>query len=346
MVRSRVFGAGHSSSGAIAGWSLVKDTAASWSKHKAARLGAALAYYSIFSLGPLLVIAVAVAGLTFQQEAARGEVGTQLRALLGDAGAQAVNAMLLRASKPMEGTLATVLGVGALVFAAVGVVVQLKDALNTVWEVEPPKASCIWDFVRTYMISLAAVLSLGFLLLVSLLLTTALAAGGKYIAPYVPELAMHALGSATSFAMITLLFAMMFKWLPDTHVAWRDVWLGAAVTAALFEIGKVLIGLYIGKQALESTYGAAASLVVLLIWVYYSSQLVLMGAEFTRAYATRRALGNVSASDRRTNGGVDHHVQAAVERTPYAAALAALLVGWLWGRLEVRRQRAGGTTAA
>jgi membrane protein len=333
-------------------WSLLKDTAASWSNHKAARLGAALAYYSIFSLGPLLVIAVAVAGLTFRQEAVRGEVGAQLRSLLGDAGAQAVNAMLLGASKPMEGTLATMLGIGALMFAAVAVVVQLKDALNTVWEVEPPKASGIWDFVRTYMVSLAAVLSLGFLLLVSLLLTTALAAGGKYIAPYVPELAMHALGSLVSFGMITLVFAMMFKWLPDTHVAWRDVWPGAAVTAALFEIGKLLIGLYIGKQALESTYGAAASLVVLLIWVYYSSQLVLMGAEFTRVYAKRRtrgdALGDMSASNHRTidAGGVDRYVHVAVNRSPYAAALAALLVGWLLARLEVRNQRARGTTAA
>jgi Virulence factor BrkB len=169
----------------------------------------------------------------------------------------------------------------------------LADALNTVWEVEPAKASGIWHFVRTYVVSLAAVLSFGFLLLVSLLLTTALAAGGKYIAPYVPELAMHALGSLVSFGMITLLFAMMFKWLPDTDVAWRDVWPGAAVTAALFEIGELLIGLYIGKQALGSTYGAAASLVVLLIWVYYSSQLVLMGAEFTHVYAKRRALENM-----------------------------------------------------
>ena len=331
-------------------WSLLKDTAASWSKHNAARLGAALAYYSIFSLGPLLVITVAVAGLTFQQEAVRGEVSAQLRALLGDIGAQAVNAMLLGASKPKEGLLATVLGVGTLVFAALGLVVQLKDALNIVWEVEPPRGSGIWDFVRTfrtYMVSLAAVLSLGFLLLVSLMLTTALAAGGKYIAPYVPELAMHALGSALSVGMVTLLFAMMFKWLPDTYVAWRDVWPGAAVTAALFEIGKLLIGLYIGKQALESTYGAAASLVVLLIWVYYSSQLVLMGAEFTRAYAQRRAVGNMSAcDDRPTDAGVDHYVHAAVERSPYAAALAALLVGWLLARLEVRHQRAAGTTSA
>src|SRR6266436_3566817 len=152
---------------AIAMWSLLKDTAASWSNHKASRLGAALAYYSIFSLGPLIVIAVAIAGLTFGQEAVRGEVSAQLRDLLGSAGAQAVNAMLVGASKPMEVTLATLLGFGALVFAAIGVVVQLKDALNTVWEVEPPQASGIWNFVRTYMISLAAVLSLGFLLLIS-----------------------------------------------------------------------------------------------------------------------------------------------------------------------------------
>src|SRR6266446_6057957 len=150
---------------AIAMWPLLKDTAASWSDHKASRLGAALAYYSIFSLGPLIVIAVAIAGLTFGQEAVRGEVSAQLQDLLGTAGALAVNAMLVGASKPMEGILATVLGFGALIFAALGVVVQLKDALNTVWEVEPPKASSVWGFVRTYMVSLAAVLSLGFLLL-------------------------------------------------------------------------------------------------------------------------------------------------------------------------------------
>src|SRR2546429_7431963 len=171
MAHSSLFGAGPSSSGAIAVWSLLKDTAANWSKHKAAQLGAALAYYSIFSLGPLLVIAVAVAGLTFQQEAVRGEVSAELRAVLGDTGAQAVNAMLLGASQPREGILATLLGVGTLVLAALGLVVQLKDALNTVWEVEPPRRSGIWDFVRTYIVSLAAVLSLGFLLLVSLLLT-------------------------------------------------------------------------------------------------------------------------------------------------------------------------------
>jgi membrane protein len=145
-----------------------------------------------------------------------------------------------------------------------------------------------WQFVRAYLVSLAGDLALGFLLLLSLLLSTALSASGKYLSPHLPEAALHIVGSIISFGVITLLFAMMFKWLPDTSVRWRDVWLGAAITAALFEIGKLLISVYIGKQALESTYGAAASLVVLLIWIYYSSQIVLMGAEFTHVYTSRR----------------------------------------------------------
>ena len=269
-------------------WSLIKETAISWVNHKAAGLGAALAYYSIFSLGPLIVIAVAIAGLVFGQDAVRGEVGAQLRGLLGDSGAEAVNALLAGASKPHEGMLATALGLGTLLFAAIGVVVQLKSALNTVWDIEGPKGSGVWSFVRTYLVSLAGVLSLGFLLLISLLFTTGLAATVKYFAPYLPEATMQMFGSVASFAIITLPFAMMFKWLPDTHVAWRDVWVGAAITAALFELGKFLIGFYIGKQGLESTYGAAASLVILLIWVYYSSQIVLLGAEFTHVYAKRR----------------------------------------------------------
>jgi membrane protein len=259
----------------------------SWSNHKAARLGAALAYYSIFSMGPLVLITIAVAGLVFGHDAVRGEVSVQIKGLLGVQGAQAVEAMLAGASRPQEGLLATAFGIGLLVFAAVGVVVQLKDALNTVWDVEDTKGSGVWQFIRSYLISLAAVLSLGFLLLVSLVFTTALAVVGKYVAPYLPEASLQLVGSTISFSFVTLLFVMMFKLLPDTHVAWRDVWLGAALTAALFEAGKFLIGLYIGKLGLESTFGAAASLVILLIWVYYSSQIVLMGAEFTHVYARR-----------------------------------------------------------
>jgi membrane protein len=217
----------------------------------------------------------------------QAQVFGTLHGLLGDSGAQAIEAMPKGANRPREGIVPTVIGVGALVFAAVGVVVQLKDALNTVWDVKTPPGSGIWRFARTYIWSLAGVLSLGFLLLVSMLLTAALSAAGKYVAPYLPETSLQIAGFLASFAVISLLFAMMFKWLPDAPIAWRDVWLGAILTAALFEAGKFLIGLYIGKQGLESTYGAAASIVVVLIWVYYSAQLVLLGAEFTNVYARR-----------------------------------------------------------
>ncbi len=268
-------------------WSLITETAANWSKHKTARLGAALAYYSVFSLGPVILIAVAVAGLVFGHDAVRGEVSAQIAGLLGRNGAQAVETMLAGASKPQEGLLATLFGAAVLLFAAVSVVVQLKDAMNTVWECDAPQGSGLWHFMRSYLISLAGILSLGFLLLVSLIFTAALAATGKFLAPYIPQAALQIVGSAISFGLVTLLFAMMFKWLPDASVAWKDVWIGAALTAALFELGKVLIGYYIGTQGLDSTYGAAASLVVILIWVYYSSQIVLIGAEFTHVYAER-----------------------------------------------------------
>jgi membrane protein len=276
-------------------WQLAKEAGSNWVAHKDARLGAALAYYSVFSIGPVIVIAIAVAGLIFGHDAVRGEVSTQIRGLLGDTGAAAVETMLASASRPKSGILATLFGVGALVFAAVGVVVQLKDALNTVWGVES-KQGGMWSFIGTYVVSLAGVLSLGFLLLVSLLVSTFLAAGSKYFASYLPEVMLQSVSSAVSLAFIALLFAMMFKWLPDAKVRWADVWIGALVTAVLFEVGKFAIGVYIGKQGLESTFGAAASLVVLLIWVYYSSQIVLLGAEFTRAYARRHHRGPAQAA--------------------------------------------------
>ena len=270
-------------------WALLVRAGSQWLAHKDARLGAALAYYSIFSMGPLIVIAISVAGLLLGEEAVRGEVAAGLRGLLGDSGAEAVNTMLAAADKPTQGIIATVIGVGALIFAAIGVVMQLKDALNTIWEVEAKPTKGIWGFLRTYVISFAGVLSLGFLLLVSMLLTTALSAAGKYLGTFLPEAALQATGFVVSFLVIALLFAMMFKWLPDVKIAWADVWLGAILTAALFELGKFLIALYIGKQGLESTYGAAASIVVVLVWVYYSAQIVLFGAEFTNARAKQRS---------------------------------------------------------
>src|SRR5262245_41166930 len=325
-------------------WTLLKEAGTSWSNHKDSRLGAALACYSIVSIVPLIVIVISIAGLVFGADAVRQDIGVQLKGLLGDSGAKALEGMLEGASKPTEGIFATVFGAVTLIFAALGVVVQLKDALNTVWEVEPSGKSGVWNFIRTYLVSLAGVLSLGFLLLISLLLTTALAAGAKYIGTWLPESLLQIASMAISFGVITLLFAMMFKWLPDAQVAWRDVWLGAVFTALLFEIGKFLIGFYIGKQGLESTYGAAASLVVLLIWVYYSSQIVLLGAEFTRAYAKRHGSLRKDAVAREPKAAPaalgprvpavasGHPVQLAVRHTPYAAAVLAILAGWLLGR--------------
>jgi membrane protein len=269
-------------------WTALKTTAANWSRHQTARIGAALAYYSIFSIGPIIVISVAIAGAVFGPEAARGEITGQIRGLLGNAGAQAVEAMLAGASRPRQGIVATAIGIGTLVFAAVGVVVQLKGALNTVWNVDETPDAGYWRLIRGYLVSLAAVVSLGFILLVSLVFTASLAAIGKFVSPYLPEFSLQLVGALTSFALVAVLFTMMFKWLPDVPVAWRDVWLGAVITAVLFEAGKFLIAFYIGKQGLESTYGAATSLVALLIWVYYASQIVLFGAELTYVLAQRR----------------------------------------------------------
>src|SRR6478735_8380840 len=271
--------------GASMCWTVSKEAATNWLSHKDARQGAALAYYSVFSLGPVIVIAIAIAGLFFSHETVTSQVASSLKEMMGDTGAKAIEAMLAGASRPAEGALATILGIGALLFAAIGVVVQLKDALNVVWEVEQSKGSGLWHFARNYVRSFAAVLALGFLLLTSLLVTAALAAAGKFAAPYTPEGALHVASMLISFLVVAVLFAMMFKWLPDVSVAWGDVWLGALLTALFFELGKAAIGFYIGKQGLESTYGAAASIVVVLIWVYYTSPIILMGADITHAYA-------------------------------------------------------------
>jgi membrane protein len=276
-------------------WNVLKEAAQNWSAHKDSRQGAALAYYSVFSIGPLIVIAIAIAGFVFGRDAVAGQVAMSIKDLLGETGAKAIQAMLVDASRPRAGLMATLLGTGALLFAAIGVVVQLKDALNTVWEVRQTPGSGLWKYVRSYVLSFAGVLALGFLLLVSLLVTTILAAIGKYAAVYFDERVLHLTNLIVSFGVITLLFAMVFKWLPDTPIDWYDVWLGAILTGILFEIGKFAIGFYIGKQGLESTYGAAASIIVVLIWVYYSSQIILMGAEITRAFAEHRG------SKRQTN---------------------------------------------
>ena len=272
-------------------WNAVKAAGSDWLAHKSPKAGASLAYYSVFSMGPLIVVVISIASLVLDHEGVQREVVGTLTGLLGNKGGEAINTMLKGAGKPNEGIFATVIGTATLIFAALGVVVQLKEALNTVWEVKPKAHAGLWGFVREYVLSLAGVAALGFLLLVSLLLTTALAAVGTSMGGALPEAIMQVLNFVVSFVVIAAMFALLFKWMPDAEVAWRDVWLGALGTAALFDIGRFAIGFYIGKQGLESTYGASASIVVVLIWVYYSAQIVLFGAEFTHVRAVQRARG-------------------------------------------------------
>jgi membrane protein len=261
-----------------------------WSRHRSTRLGAVLAYYSVFSLGPILLIVISIAGLWFGKDAVRGSLTDQFRSLLGPDGAQAVEAMLRGASSVQSGGIAAVSGVVLLLIAALGVVVQLKDALNTIWDAPEPEGSGVWWYVRTYLISLAGVMALGFLLMVSLVVSTVLAAVSAWAGTAGSEaLIWETVNFAVSLGVLTGLFAMLFKWFPDVPVRWRDVWPGALASALLFEAGKLAIAWYIGRQGLESTYGAAASLVVLLIWVYYTAQIVLFGAEISHAYAHRHA---------------------------------------------------------
>ena len=265
-------------------WNLVQETGLKWSEDSAPRLGAALAYYAMFSLGPLLVIVVAIAGVAYGQDAARRDIIEALTSLLGPTGAQGVAAMLAGASRPREGLVATILGLTVLVIGAIGVVAALKDALNVIWRVEhPQRRTGLWGLARTYLISVAGVLALGFLMMVSLGMTAIVTATSNTF--FSGAYALEAINFAVSFAIMTVMFAMMFKWLPDAVIAWRDVWPGALLTAVLFDVGKLLIGFYLGNQALESTYGAAASFVVILVWTYYSAQIVFLGAEFTEVYA-------------------------------------------------------------
>jgi membrane protein len=269
-------------------WGILREAVSDWFRHRSARLGAALAYYSVFSLGPLLLIVTSVAGLFYGRDAVRGALSAQFRNLLGPSGSEAVEAMLKGASSESSGTLTAIFGIVLLIVAALGVVVQLKDALNTIWETKEPESASIAWYARTYGIALGGILALGFLLAVSLVVSAGLAAFSAWIGGSVEQSVLWTIvNTLVSLAVLSALFAFLFKFFPDADVEWRHVWFGALVTAVLFEIGKLGISWYIGTQGLESTYGAAASIVILLIWVYYSAQIVLFGAELTHAFAMR-----------------------------------------------------------
>ena len=266
----------------------------SWSKDQVPRRGAALAYYALFAIGPVLVVAIAIAGAVFGAEAARGEIVAQIDQLIGSDGARAVQDVLAAAGRNTRG--ATIGGVLTLMVAATGAFLELQAALNTIWRVrQKPKRklkalAAVWDLVWKRAKSLGLVVSLGFLLLVSLAASAALSAFGGWLGrttSIAPAL-LDAFNILLSLGFVTTLFALIFRILPDVQLRWRDVWVGALITAGLFTLGKELIGLYLGKSSTASAYGAAGSLVVLLLWVYYSAQLVLLGAEFTRVYPLSR----------------------------------------------------------
>jgi membrane protein len=284
--------------------SMLRQTVFDWIDDKAPQLGAALAFYTALSIAPLLVISLGIAALVFGQEAARGGVQEQMQFLVGDQGAKAVEEMIANANNTGKGVIATGLSVVILLVGASGVFGQLQQSLNEIWKVQPKAGRGIVDMIRDRFLSFVMVLGTAFLLLVSLLLSAALSSL-ESVTNGLPESMLwisrfaHA---GVSFVVITLLFAMMYKYLPDAKIAWRDVWLGAAITALLFTIGKFAIGLYLGHSSMASSYGVAGSFVVLLVWVYYSAQILFLGAEFTQVHASRRGRRIVAAENAEPTG--------------------------------------------
>ncbi|MEG3984012.1 YihY/virulence factor BrkB family protein [Microcoleus sp. T3B2] len=269
--------------------SLLKQTFTEWQEDKAPTLAAALAYYTVFSLAPLLIIVIAIAGLVFGADAAQGQIVTQLQSLIGKEGAETVQELILKASEPKSGMIATLVGIATLLWGASNVFTNLKEALNTIWNVSPPPGRGIWGFLQDRILSFAMILGIGFLLLVSLVISAILAAVSYWLNGLLqlPVGIWQIVDFALSFGVVTLLFALIYKLLPDVHLAWNDVWIGAAITSVLFTIGKSLIGVYLGGSGIASTYGAAGSFVIILLWINYSAQILFLGAEFTQVWANR-----------------------------------------------------------
>ena len=268
-------------------WGVIKTAVSGWIDDYAQSMGAALAYYTMFSMAPLLLIVISIAGLVFGDEAARGEIFSQLEGMLGASGALAVQGLLESVRKPSESVTATVFGVALLLIGATSVFGELQDALDRIWRA-PVRAgqSGWWRLVRARLLSFGMILGIGFLLIVSLMASAALAALQKWWGPVFSDWAAASIIEVVlSFLVTTVAFAMIYKIVPRVPIHWKDVWIGAATTSLLFTVGKLLIGVYIGRSGIASGFGAAASLVVVLVWVYYSAQIFLLGAEFTRAYA-------------------------------------------------------------
>lgn len=271
-------------------WSLTRESVTGWLGDFAPSMGAGIAYYTAFSIAPLLIIVITIAGLFFGQDVASSYVYDQIAALLGPQGAAAVRAMVEEAGRTKEGILAPVIGLGLLLVGATTVFAELQSDLDRIWKAPAAKRpEGLWGLLRRRVLSLGLVVSIGFLMLVSLVFSAALSAFARWWSGWFEDFAwlLHVLDVFVSLAFISLMFALMYKILPRVKIGWRDVWIGAAVTALLFTIGKFLVGLYIGRSQIASGFGAASSLVVLMVWVYYSAQIFLFGAEFTWVYAHR-----------------------------------------------------------
>jgi membrane protein len=267
---------------------LFQETFAEWSKDKVSRLAAALSYYTIFSIAPLLIIVIAIVGAVFGEEAARGAIEAQLQGLIGD-GATVIQTAIRNADKPQQGTVASLVSLVILVFGATGLFAELQDSLNTIWEVQPKPGRAVKTIIRQRFLSFTLVFGIGFLLLVSLVMSAILAALIGYFKNVIPgvDFLWQIINILLGFAITTALFALIFKVLPDVKIAWADVWIGATITSILFSFGRFLLGQYLGRASFSSTYGAAGSIVVILVWVNYAAQILFFGAEFTQVYARR-----------------------------------------------------------
>ncbi|MBN3898828.1 MAG: YihY/virulence factor BrkB family protein [Nostoc sp. NOS(2021)] len=274
-------------------WKLLQETFKEWSEDKASRLAAALAYYTIFSIAPLLIIVIAIAGAVFGEEAARGQIVGQIQGLVGPDGAQFIQTAIQNANKPKTGAIASIISVVVLLLGATGLFTELQDSLNTIWEVKPKPGRGVSNMIRLRFLSFAMVIGIGFLLLVSLVISTGLAALVTYFSNLLPgvDFLWQILNFILSFAITTFLFGLIFKVLPDVKIAWSDVLIGAILTSFLFSIGRFLLGQYLGNGSFGSAYGAAGSLVVILAWVNYAAQILFFGAEFTQVYARRYGSG-------------------------------------------------------
>lgn len=277
---------------------LLKETFKEWKDDNASRLAAALSYYMIFSLAPVLIIAIAIVGSIFGEEAAKGEIVEQIQGLVGQQGAQFIQTAITNAHRPdASGGLASLISIVVLLFGASGVFSELQETLNTIWDVKLKPGGGIWGILKKRILSFLTVLGVGLFLLLSAVISTVLSALESYESEFLKELGLlwlyqldfvwTILDLLVSFGILTLMFALVYKYLPDVKIAWKDVWVGAIITTLLFNLGKWLLSWYLGRSSFSSSYGAAGSLVVLLAWVYYSCQIIFLGAEFTQVYAKR-----------------------------------------------------------